>query len=87
MYLRHTTRRKDGKTHTYWRLVRSVRTGNRVRQETVACLGSCALAPIVVKDKVYGRQTTASVRRLIGGPIEPVGMADRRGARRKKAED
>jgi hypothetical protein len=25
MYLRHTTLRKDGKTHTYWRLVRSVR--------------------------------------------------------------
>ena len=39
MYLRHTTRRKDGKTHTYWRLVRSVRRGRRVRQETVAQLG------------------------------------------------
>ncbi|TFH55437.1 MAG: IS1634 family transposase, partial [Gemmatimonadales bacterium] len=39
MYLRHTTIRKDGKTHTYWRLVRSVRQGSRVRQETVACLG------------------------------------------------
>ena len=25
MYLRHTTRRKDGKVHTYWQLVRSVR--------------------------------------------------------------
>ena len=24
MYLRHTTRVKDGKAHTYWRLVRSV---------------------------------------------------------------
>lgn len=39
MYLRHTTIRKNGKTHTYWRLVRSVRQGSRVRQETVACLG------------------------------------------------
>jgi transposase len=39
MYLRHTTVRKDGKTHTYWRLVRSVRLGNKVRQETVAQLG------------------------------------------------
>lgn len=39
MYLRHTTIRKDGKTHTYWRLVRSVRQGSKVRQETVACLG------------------------------------------------
>jgi hypothetical protein len=25
MYLRHTTRVKDGTAHTYWRLVRSVR--------------------------------------------------------------
>ena len=39
MYLRHTTVRKNGKTHTYWRLVRSVRVGRKVRQETVACLG------------------------------------------------
>ncbi len=33
--------------------------------ETVACLGSCALAPVVVEDKVYGRQTSASVKRLV----------------------
>ncbi|MHC4163755.1 MAG: IS1634 family transposase, partial [Planctomycetota bacterium] len=39
MYLRHTTLRKNGKTHTYWRLVRSVRRGSQVRQETVAHLG------------------------------------------------
>ena len=39
MYLRHTTIRKDGKTHTYWRLVRSIRHGSKVRQETVAWLG------------------------------------------------
>ena len=39
MYLRHSTRRKDGKAHTYWRLVRSVRHGSKVRQETVAHLG------------------------------------------------
>ena len=39
MYLRHTTRRKDGKVHTYWQLVRSVRVGKRVRQQTVAHLG------------------------------------------------
>ena len=36
MYLRHSTVRQDGKTHVYWRLVRSVRVGARVRQETVA---------------------------------------------------
>jgi transposase len=39
MYLRHTTIRKNGKTHRYWRLVRSVRVGRKVRQETVAQLG------------------------------------------------
>jgi hypothetical protein len=39
MYLRHTTRRKDGKVPTYWRLVRSVRIGRRVVQQTVAQLG------------------------------------------------
>ncbi len=39
MYLRHTTIHKDGKAHTYWRLVRAVRTGRKVRQETMAMLG------------------------------------------------
>ena len=39
MYLRHSTVKKNGKTHTYWRLVRSVRQGRKVRQETVAYLG------------------------------------------------
>jgi transposase len=39
LYLRHATVRKDGKTHTYWRLVRSVRQGRKVRQEVVAHLG------------------------------------------------
>lgn len=39
MYLRYSKVKKKGKTHTYWRLVRSVRTGSRVRQETVAWLG------------------------------------------------
>jgi hypothetical protein len=39
MYLRHTTVRKNGKTHVYWRLVRSVRQGRKVVQQTVAQLG------------------------------------------------
>lgn len=39
MYLRHSTIKRGGKTHTYWRLVRSVRCGRKVRQETVAQLG------------------------------------------------
>jgi transposase len=39
VYLRHTVVRKGGRAHTYWRLVRSVRRGRRVVQETVAHLG------------------------------------------------
>lgn len=39
MYLRYTTHKKNGKTHVYWRLVRSVRHGRKVVQETVAQLG------------------------------------------------
>lgn len=39
MYLRHAAVKKDGKTHSYWRLVRSVRRGRKVVQETVAHLG------------------------------------------------
>jgi transposase len=39
MYLRYTTRNKNGKSHVYWRLVRSVRHGRKVVQETVAQLG------------------------------------------------
>jgi transposase len=60
MYLRHTTIRKDGKVHRYWRLVRSVRVGRRVIQQTVAQLG-----------ELDGRghvQARALARRLIGAP-------------------
>ena len=39
MYLRHTIRKKDGKVHRYWCLVRSVRVGRRVVQQVVAHLG------------------------------------------------
>lgn len=65
MYLRHTTRRPEGTIHTYWRLVRSVRIGRRVVQQTVAQLGELdaqgrarakALAPSLV-----GRPTQAEL--------------------------
>jgi transposase len=39
VYLRHSTVKKNGKAHTYWRLVRSVRHGSKVVQQTVAQLG------------------------------------------------
>jgi transposase len=60
MYLRHTTIRKDGKLHRYWRLVRSVRVGRRVIQRTVAHLGEL---------DEHGRvEARALARRLIGSP-------------------
>jgi transposase len=60
MYLRHTTIRKDGKAHRYWRLVRSVRVGRRVIQQTVAQLGEL---------DEHGRiEARALARRLIGTP-------------------
>ncbi|MFC1871418.1 NADH-quinone oxidoreductase subunit NuoE [Chloroflexota bacterium] len=35
--------------------------------ETIACFGSCALAPVmVVDDGVYGRMTPAKVRQVLG---------------------
>jgi len=60
MYLRHAIRKKDGKVHRYWCLVRSVRVGRRVIQQTVAHLGE-------LDDR--GRvQARALARRLIGAP-------------------
>jgi transposase len=60
MYLRHTTLRKDGKVHRYWRLVRSVRVGRRVVQQTVAHLGEL---------DEHGRiEARALARHLIGAP-------------------
>jgi transposase len=39
VYLRAARRHKDGKEHVYWQLVRSVRHGRKVVQQTVAHLG------------------------------------------------
>ena len=34
--------------------------------ETVACLGCCSLAPVVmISDRVYGKQTADSIRKLV----------------------
>jgi transposase len=60
MYLRHTIRKKDGKVHRYWCLVRSVRVGRRVIQQTVAHLGEL--------DGQGRLEARALARRLIGAP-------------------
>ena len=60
MYLRHTTRKKDGKVHRYWRVVRSVRVGRRVIQQTVAQLGEL--------DEQGRIEARAFARQLLGAP-------------------
>jgi transposase len=60
MYLRHTTIRKDGKVHRYWRVVQSVRVGRRVIQQTVAQLGE-------LDERGHVAARTLA-RRLIGAP-------------------
>jgi transposase len=68
MYLRHTIRKKDGKVHRYWCLVRSVRVGRRVIQQTVAHLGEL---------DEHGRiEARALARRLIGAPEQAPLFAD-----------
>src|SRR5271169_1130822 len=67
MYLRYTTRKKDGKVHRYWRLVRSIRVGRRVIQQTVAQLGEL--------DERGRLAARALARRLIGAP-EQAGLFD-----------
>jgi hypothetical protein len=58
VYLRHTRRCKDGKSHIYWRLVRSVRRGCKVVQKTVAQLGEL---------NSEGRARAEALARSIGG--------------------
>ncbi|HEY1360608.1 MAG TPA: hypothetical protein VGF60_00095, partial [Xanthobacteraceae bacterium] len=60
MYLRHTIRKKDGKVHRYWCLVRSVRLGRRVIQQTVAQLGEL--------DELGRLRARDLAQRLIGSP-------------------
>ena len=67
MYLRHSVVRKDGKLHKYWRLVRSVRIGKKVRQETVAQLGEL---------DAKGRLRASELARRLGGHSEQLGLFD-----------
>jgi len=78
MYLRHTTRRKDGKSHVYWQLVRSVRHGRKVVQETVAQLGELdaegRARATQLAHEITGRGGESSQRNLFdeGTPVEAV---------------
>jgi transposase len=65
VYLRHTTIKKNGKQHVYWRLVQSVRVGRRVRQKTVAMLGKLSAEgrrkARAFADHLTGRRTHPSL--------------------------
>src|SRR5262245_38636971 len=62
MYLRHTTRRKNGKVHRYWQLVRSVRTGRKIVQQTVA---------ISVNSTRRAARARSLAPRITGNPEQP----------------
>jgi hypothetical protein len=68
VYLRHKRIRKNGKTHTYWLLVRSVRCGGKVRQEVVATLGKLD-AKGQSRAKAYANKLTG--RRMHPSLFEP----------------
>jgi transposase len=70
VYLRHTHVRKNGKVHTYWRLVRSVRVGAKVRQETVTCLGEL--------DAKGRAKATALARHFLGERAEQLDLFEER---------
>ena len=78
MYLRHSTVRKDGKTHTYWRLVRSVRHGRRVVQETVAHLGELDAAgrakAALLAQQITGRREQRQLFEAPRAPVETIAV-------------
>ena len=67
MYLRYAVRKKDGKVHKYWKLVRSVRIGKKVRQEVVAHLGEL---------DAKGRLRATELARRLNGHCEQPGLFD-----------
>jgi transposase len=71
VYLRHSVRRKNGKRHVYWRLVRSVRRNGKVVQETVAQLGELD-AEGRARAKALARQITGrgEQRELFESPTD-----------------
>jgi transposase len=76
MYLRATRRRKDGKVHVYWQLVRSVRQGRKVRQQTVAYLGELDAGgrarARALAESITGRGADGSQGHLFTGRDEAV---------------
>lgn len=69
MFLKRLTRRKDGKSHTYWALIESIRTARGPRHRTVAYLGDVGPS---------ARAGWSEVRRLLDGAApETTSLFDR----------
>ncbi len=74
MFLRPHARRKDGKDHTYWSLVETVRTADGPRQRTLCYLGelnSSAQARWVRTVEVFNEQGEAQQLKLFPSHVEP----------------
>ena len=76
MYLRPNHRGKDGKDHTYWSLVETVRTPDGPRQRTLCYLGelnSSAQARWLRTVEVFNAQGEREIRRLLDAIREATG--------------
>jgi transposase len=74
MFLRSHGRKKDGKEHTYWSLVETVRTPDGPRQKTVCYLGelnSSAQARWLTTVEVFNEQGEAQQLKLFPSHVEP----------------
>ncbi|MBV9009145.1 MAG: hypothetical protein JO354_08265 [Verrucomicrobia bacterium] len=74
MFLRSHARHKDGKDHTYWSLVETVRTPDGPRQKTFCYLGelnSSAQARWVKTVEVFSEQAEAQRLKLFPSQVEP----------------
>jgi transposase len=74
MFLRSHGRKKDGKQHTYWSLVETVRTPDGPRQKTLCYLGelnNSAQARWLTTVEVFNQQGEAQQLKLFPTDVEP----------------
>src|SRR5438067_13927804 len=74
MFLRSHGRKKDGKDHTYWSLVETVRTPDGPRQKTLCYLGelnSSAQARWLTTVEVFNEQGEAQQLKLFPSHVAP----------------
>jgi hypothetical protein len=75
MFLRPNHRSKDGKEHTYWSLVETVRTAEGPRQRTLCYLGelnASAQARWLKTIQVFNADGESRISRMIPGLIRKI---------------